>query len=141
MKSSMATTSNSCYVDTSAFIALLDRGDEHHLLFRRLFAQPPALIASALVVAEGHSWFLRKYGATHAWRFLVFVRELSQLRLAAFDEDSLNEAIRIAEKFSDQLLTLADAHGLAIMKQLRLSSCWSTDRHFELTGVQLVIRN
>ena len=46
------------YVDTSAFIAFLDRSDSHHALFRRLFADPPALVTSSLVVAEGHGWFL-----------------------------------------------------------------------------------
>ena len=46
------------YVDTSALIAFADRSDSHHALFRRLFADPPALATSALVVAEGHGWFL-----------------------------------------------------------------------------------
>ena len=30
-------------VDTSALIAFADRSDSHHPLFRRLFADPPAL--------------------------------------------------------------------------------------------------
>jgi predicted nucleic acid-binding protein len=50
-----------CYVDTSALIAFLDRSDSHHTLFRRLFSDPPPLIASALVIAEGHGWFLRRH--------------------------------------------------------------------------------
>ena len=50
-----------CYVDTSALIAFLDRSDSHHSLFRRLFSAPPVLISSALVVAEDHGWFLRRY--------------------------------------------------------------------------------
>jgi predicted nucleic acid-binding protein len=43
------------------------------------------------------------------------------------------------KKFSDQNLTLADAHGLAIMRELRIGCCWSTDRHLGLDGVPLVI--
>jgi len=43
-----------CYVDTSAFIAFLDRSDSFHALFRRLFSEPPPLVTSSLVVAEGH---------------------------------------------------------------------------------------
>ncbi len=38
------------YVDTSALIALADRSDTYHHLFRRLFADPPRLVTTALVV-------------------------------------------------------------------------------------------
>jgi len=50
-----------CYVDTSALIAFLDKSDSFHALFRRLFSEPPPLITSSLVIAEGHGWFLRRY--------------------------------------------------------------------------------
>src|SRR5207302_4237245 len=53
MTSSMATKTEA-YVDTSALIAFLDRSDSFHPLFRRLFSNPPRLVTSALVVAEGH---------------------------------------------------------------------------------------
>jgi predicted nucleic acid-binding protein len=49
------------YVDTSALIAFVDRSDTYHLTFRRLFAKPPALLTTTLVIAEGHAWFLRRY--------------------------------------------------------------------------------
>ena len=38
----------------------------------------------------------------------------------------------------DQSLTLADAHGLVIINERRISACWSTDRHLGLTGAKLV---
>ena len=67
------------YVDTSALIAFLDRSDSYHPLFRRLFASPPRLVTSALVVAEGHGWFLRRYDQNRAIQFLNFIGELSVL--------------------------------------------------------------
>ena len=44
----------------------------------------------------------------------------------------------LVKTFSDQMLTLADAHGLSIRKERRIKACWSTDRHLSLTGVSLV---
>jgi predicted nucleic acid-binding protein len=41
------------YVDTSALIAFADQSDTHHPLFRRLFANPPGLLTTPLVVTEG----------------------------------------------------------------------------------------
>lgn len=138
MKSSMATRTEA-YVDTSALIAFLDRSDSYHPLFRRLFSHPPLLIASALVVAEGHGWFLRRYDRNRAMQFLNFVGELPMLTIAPFDSEALGQTTRLAKKFADQSLTLADAHGLVLIKERRISTCWSADRHLGLTGAGLVI--
>ena len=99
------------------------------------------MVTSSLTIAEAHSWFLRKYNAHWAARFLEFVRELPELAIESFDRTALTEACSVAARFEDQKLTLADAHGLAIMKELGVKSCWSTDRHLGLTGVQLATRD
>jgi predicted nucleic acid-binding protein len=130
---------NEAYVDTSAFIAFLDRSDSYHPVFRRLFASPPSLITSSLVIAEGHGWFLRRYDSLRAIQFLNFIRDLSPLVIQPFDKDELIKAGRLVKRFADQDLTLADAHGLAIMGGRRTEACWSTDRHLGLTGVKLAI--
>ena len=128
-----------CYVDTSAFIAFLDRSDSFHALFRRLFSAPPPLTTSSLVIAEGHAWFLRRYDQQRAIQFLSFIDALPGLTIRAFDASAVAQTGRIVRKFGDQNLTLADAHGLALMREFRLACCWSTDRHLGLDGVPLVI--
>ena len=45
----------------------------------------------------------------------------------------------LVKKYAGQKLTLADAHGLSLMRERRITSCWSTDRHLSLSGVPLVI--
>lgn len=128
-----------CYVDTSALIAFLDQSDSYHTIFRRLFSEPPLLVTSALVVAEGHGWFLRRYDQQRAVQFLAFINVLPQLTIQAFDAVELAKISRLVKKFFDQKLTLADAHGLVIMADRRTVSCWSTDRHLGLSGVPLAI--
>ena len=56
-----------------------------------------------------------------------------------FDAGELAKASRLAKKFADQKLTLADAHGLVIMQSRKNFVCWSTDRHLAITGVPLAI--
>ncbi len=137
MKSSMARKTEP-YVDTSALIAFLDRSDSYHPLFRRLFSNPPPLVTSALVITEGHGWFLRRYDQHRAIQFLAFIAELPRLAVEPFGAEQLAAASAIVKKFHDQNFTLADAHGLAIMKNHGTNICWSTDRHMSLTGVTLV---
>ena len=128
-----------CYVDTSALIAFLDRSDSYHEIFRILFSEPPALVTSALVIAEGHGWFLRRYDQRRALQFLAFVRALPTFAIQRFGSEEVVKVNQIVQKYSDQTLTLADAHGIVIMRDRKTETCWSTDRHLGLSGVRLVI--
>src|SRR3989475_12471912 len=73
---SSTATRNEAYVDTSALIAFADRSDSYHNLFRRLFADPPALITTPLVVAEGHGWFLKRYDSVKGLQFLSMIEAI-----------------------------------------------------------------
>lgn len=127
------------YVDTSALIAFGDRSDSYHLLFRRLFAEPPPLLTTALVVTEGHGWFLKRYDRTRALQFLAMIEDMRFLEVLAASSEGLSRATAVLRRYSDQDLTLVDALGLHVMAERRLAACWSTDFHLGLTGVPLVI--
>lgn len=77
------------YLDTSALIAFLDKSDTYHSLFKRLFSDPPQLVTSALVIAEGHGWFLRRYDQQRALQFLNLMNELA-VYIQPFDAPELN---------------------------------------------------
>lgn len=127
------------YVDTSALIAFVDRSDTYHPLFRRLFSDPPQLITTILVVAEGHAWFLRRFDRTRALQFLALIEDLAPLTIVQVGAAEQAAATRLLRKFSDQDLTLTDAAGLYLMQERKVKSCWSTDFHLGLTGISLVI--
>ena len=127
------------YVDTSAFIAFVDRSDTHHPLFRRLFSAPPAIVTTSLVVAEGHAWFLRRYDRTRALQFLAMIEDMTPLDIAPVGPAEQAGAARLLRKYSDQDLTLTDAVGLHFMRERRIKRCWSTDFHLGIAGASLVI--
>jgi predicted nucleic acid-binding protein len=126
------------YVDTSALIAFTDRSDTHHILFRRLFGDPPRLITTSLVVAEGHGWFLKRYDIPKGLQFLSMVESMP-LEIVPIGLEEQNAAIEIIRKYPDQDLTHTDAAGLHLISARRIRACWSTDFHLGLTKVPLVI--
>lgn len=126
------------YVDTSAFIAFADRSDTHHPLFRRLFGDPPRLVTTTLVVAEGHGWFLRRYDRTRALQFLAMIEAMTPLRVLAVGKVEQHAGTQLLRRFSDQDLTLTDAVGLHVCRARKVASVWSTDFHLGLTGAPLV---
>src|SRR5437867_341893 len=117
------------YVDTSGFIAFLDKSETHHPLFARLFARPPPLLTSPLVIAEGHAWFLKRYDSQKGREFLAFIDDLRPLTIVDVGVAQLRQAGKYVRKFHDQDLTLADSLGLHLMDLRRIRSCWSTDNH------------
>ena len=132
-------TRTDAYVDTSALIAFVDRSDTFNPLFRRLFSAPPAALTTSLVIAEGHAWFLKRYDRTRAMAFLAMIEDMAFLETLSVGTGEIETAAKILGEFSDQDLTLADAVGLAVMREHRSPICWSTDHHLGLTGVPLVI--
>lgn len=127
------------YVDTSALIAFADRSDSFHVLFKRLFVDPPALFTSPLVIAEGHGWFLRRYDRGRALQFLTLIEELRPLVIHSVGPAETASATTLLRKFADQNLTLMDAVGLHLMSKRRTKRCWSTDFQLGIMGVPLVI--
>src|SRR5256885_10576932 len=109
--SSMAKKTES-YADTSAFIASADKSDSYHALFRRLFSEPPALLTSTMVVAEGHAWFLKRYDRTRALQFLAMIEEMRFLEAIPTGQRELDAAIAILRKFADQDRTLVRRNGI-----------------------------
>ena len=132
---------SSAYVDTGAFIAFLDRSDSYHDLFARLFADPPPLWTTPLVLAEGHAWFLRRYDAPRGLQFAAFIEELPGMTISNVGHKEVQAATGYLRKFQDQKLTLADALGLHVINSQKLKVVWATDRHLALTGAELVIHH
>lgn len=134
-------TKTEAYVDTSAFIAFVDSSDSHHTLFNRLFGDPPILVTTPLVIAEGHGWFLRRYDRYKALQFIGLIESLDVMRVVNPTHADRAGSFEILRKYSDQDLTLVDALGLQVMSTRQTAVCWSTDFHLGLTGVPLVIRS
>ena len=126
------------YVDTSALVAFADRSDTYHPLFQRLFADPPPLVTTLLVVAEGHGWFLRRYDTAKALQFLSMI-DAMPLRVLALGPEDQRGGTALLRRFSDQELTFTDAVGLHVMDIRKTRVCWSTDFHLGITKVPLVI--
>lgn len=92
-------TNPKAYVDTSALIAFLDRSDTYHSLFRRLFADPPRLVTTTLVIAEGHAWFLKRYDRPRAVQFLAVIESMGPLEVLGVGPREQKAAAEVLRSF------------------------------------------
>jgi predicted nucleic acid-binding protein len=64
---------------------------------------------------------------------------MTPLKIVSVGDKEQRGAAATLRRFSDQDLTIADALGLFLMRDRRISVCWSTDFHLGLGGAELVI--
>lgn len=87
------------YVDTSAFIAFVDRSDSFHHLFRRAFSDPPPLITTTLVVAEGHGCFVKRFDSYRGLEFLAMLDAMRPLEIIAARHEDLDAGTAVLRRF------------------------------------------
>jgi len=126
------------FVDTSAFLALLNSKDEHHGRARRVFetlrAQEAALVTTSFVLVETYALVARRMGlaAVRAFR-----DDLVPLLDVVWVEANAHEAgldLLLERKKRD--LSLVDAVSFVVMRQQRLEHAFAFD--FEDEGFSLL---
>lgn len=66
---------------------------------------------------------------------------MTPLRILSIGEKEQRGAASTLRRLSDQDLTIADALALFLMRERRISVCWSTDFHLGLGGAELVVNS
>jgi len=128
----------SVYLDSGAFIAFLDRSDEHHEVALGLFGDPPARwCTSVAVVSETYGWFLHRLGEPEARTFRLLVDELPRLELVGLDEAGHRAVAAKLEKHRGRKLTYVDALGLVVLQQRRIRTVWGTDQDLAIEGARV----
>ncbi len=121
----------SLFVDTSAFYAITDTGDQAHARATKLLATGDRLVSTDHVLVETWSLLSVRGGHAIAERFWGSVRG----GLAAIETvlpADLDAAWRIGEIFADQDFSVVDRTSFAVMERLGISSVVSFDDHFSI---------
>ncbi len=131
------------FLDSSAFLALVNPHDEHHVTARRVWTRLAdehwRTLTTNFMIAETHQLFLVRLGQRHATAFLRQLRGSSTavVRVRARDEEDAKEIIF---GYSEKDLSLTDATGFVVMQRLRIAQAFSFDQHFAQYGFSLVQR-
>jgi predicted nucleic acid-binding protein len=120
------------FVDTSGFVALADRRDEHHgeakRLLRRLSARRIALVTSTDVLDEVVTLIRVRVG--HPAAVTIGQRLLASqwCRLVEVDETIRRAGWDLFVRFADQEFSFTDCTSLALMRSMHLSEAFTFDR-------------
>jgi predicted nucleic acid-binding protein len=130
------------FVDTSAWYALADTGDERHAaavqLLRRLTGARRNLCTTNFIIGESYTLLRRRLGARAAQEFLRRMRDSRLVRriYVAVDWEAAAEAL--LAQFADQPFSYVDATSFVTMRFVGVKEAFAFDHHFVVAGFRLI---
>jgi predicted nucleic acid-binding protein len=128
------------YVDTSAFVAVLNRSDENHDAARRiwkeLLSEQDQLLTTSYVLVETIAVVQRRLGMEAARAFQESIVPL--LRIEWVDAMLHRAGVSAVLTANRRDLSLVDCVSFAVMRQLGLSQAFAFDAHFGEQGFQVL---
>ncbi len=128
------------YVDTSAFLAVLNVDDRYHRMaksaWERLLSEEAQLYLNNYVLVETFFLLQNRFGL-EAVR--LFQRDiLPVVEIAWVDEAVHNPAVSALLAANRRSLSLVDCTSFETMRQLGLSTAFTLDNHFKEQGFEVV---
>lgn len=131
------------FIDTSAFVALGDRGDRNHSAakgFYRGLTSGDRLYTSNYVADETITRLRYTAGHGPAIRFADTVLESRLWSVQYVDRDREKAAVEVLRKYGDQRLSFTDCTTVALVRELRLDAVFAFDEDFVRVGLKTLPR-
>ena len=126
------------FVDSSAWIALTDKDDSHHInaasSYPSIFRNHKTLVTSNLVIAETYIVILKELRPKAAIEFLERIKASPRILKIYSNENIETEAEGILTKYMDQDFSYTDAVSFVIMKRQKIRKAFCFDKHFVTAG-------
>jgi uncharacterized protein len=133
-----AANGHSIFIDSSAWIALFSRRDQHHneadRAFRAIIASRRRMLTTNLVLAEIHRLLLYRAGVQAAAAALKKIEASLLVEIIFSDTASHQSAKDWMMKLQEHPISYTDAVSFAAMKAAGCGEALSYDHHFHVAG-------
>ena len=133
------------FVDSGAWIALLNQRDQYHddavVIYRGLKQQGARLLTTDYVIDETATWL--KYRANHqvAVQFLELVESVEKtdvLTITEIDKTLFQEAKKLFRQYDSAKLSFTDCTSFAVCQKHNISETYAFDEHFAMMGITVL---
>lgn len=135
--------SNALFLDTSGWLALLNRGDRLHsevaAIWRESFLLKTVVVVTDWVIAETGNSLARGSFRQVFIHSVRLMRESAEFRIVKIDEALIEKALILYEARPDKTLGLVDCASFVVMTEQGIRTALTNDRHFEQAGFQRLL--
>ncbi len=124
------------FVDTSFWVALRNRRDDHHLEAKRLLRANASiqLVSTNHVTGETWTFLRRRAGQGSATNFFDFIEETVRLHVEHVDAATEEEAMGWLRRHDEREYSFVDATSFALMRRLGIRDAFAFDGDFAAAG-------
>lgn len=130
------------FADTSAFVALDVRRDQHHRAaaeaFAALIERGSRFVATNYVFGETYATLLARSGRRAAIEWGRRMRAGAQIEFVRADQELEDAAWEILESHEDKAWSHVDAVSFALMEREGISTAFAFDDHFRQRGLAVI---
>ncbi len=130
----------SVYIDTSAFLAVLDADDSHHAQAKAawlaLLESREILVCNNYVLIETHALVQHRLGMAAVRAFAESVYPI--LTIIWLDSDEHGQALSALLTANRRDFSLVDCSSFTTMRQLGIAKVFAYDKHFVEQGFTLM---
>jgi len=135
---------NFVFVDTAAWIALLNRDDEWHIQATRiqqdLLLQGVRFITTDYVIAEVANALSRASQRKAVIQFVERIKDSKRCEIIHIDEILFERGWTIYKTILDKDWSLTDCISFAVMQRRKLAKAFTCDHHFEQAGFIAILK-
>jgi len=128
------------FIDTSAFYAIMDAGDDFHGrakdYFSEIMGKDISLSSSNYVIIETITLVQNRLSISAARLFINDI--LPVINIHHIDEDIHDIAINNLLSLSDSKISMVDFTSFKLMRDLEIDSAFTFDRHFKKQGFEIL---
>src|SRR5437763_17165080 len=122
------------FLDTSYYIALLNKQDQWHRTAVRAFKADDQLFTSSFIVNETISLMQARGHFSAAVEFLRNIRSNDSLQILQIDPATQAEAWDVFAKWGASGANAVDCASFAVMRRLGIRKALTFDQHFKAAG-------
>jgi predicted nucleic acid-binding protein len=133
----MANLSKKIFVDSSAFIAFIDRASKHHYqaidTFQKLAYEQCHLFSSNLILYDTHDRLLSEFGGATAKEFLSTILE-SNIKILQTTKGDTPSALKLLNFYSDREIKIIDFINAILMNKNGINQIFTFNYWSNLIG-------
>jgi uncharacterized protein len=130
----MTASQGDVFADTSFWIALVVRQDQHHQRAQRWVSRISGQILTTAVVLEAANALARPAWRPNIVALIDHLNDRDDVRIRPLDADLFDRAWSLYRTRMDKEWSLTDCISFEVMSDAGLSQALTADRHFEQAG-------